>query len=94
MNFTGVPIIVILCYIVAEIYKVIFKQNDNARKLIPVFMAITGAIISIVIYYTNKEMLYNAKNIWVALEIGIVSGVSATGTNQIIKQLFQKKNIY
>ena len=90
MNFTGVPIIVILCYIVAEIYKVIFKQNDKAKKLIPVVMALTGAIISALIYYSNKEMLYDAKNIWIAIEIGIVSGVSATGTNQIIKQLFIK----
>ncbi len=90
MNFTGVPIIVVLCYIVAEIYKVIFKGNDKAIKLIPIIMAITGAIISIAIFYTNKKMLYDAENIWIALEIGIVSGISSTGANQLIKQLFKK----
>lgn len=93
MDYSGVPIIVILCYIVAEIYKVIFMENEKAKKLIPIVMAITGAIISILIYYTNKEMLYDAKNIWIALEIGIVSGISSTGANQIIKQLFKNKEV-
>ena len=36
-------------------------------------------------------MMMNASNIWVALGIGIVSGASSTGTNQIIKQLFNKE---
>ena len=34
-------------------------------------------------------MILEASNIWIALGIGIVSGASATGTNQIIKQLFK-----
>ncbi len=46
--------------------------------------------MGIIIYLTNKEMILNADNIWVALSIGIISGASATTTNQIIKQLFKK----
>lgn len=36
-------------------------------------------------------MIFNANNIWIALGTGIVSGASATGTNQIIKQIFKKE---
>ena len=43
------------------------------------------------IYLTSPDMILNADNVWIALGIGIVSGFSATGTNQLFKQLFGKK---
>lgn len=90
MNFTSVPIIVVCCYIIGEIYKVLFKNKQETYKLIPVLMAIIGGLLGIIIYFTNPEMILNAENVWIALGIGIVSGASSTGTNQIIKQLFGK----
>jgi hypothetical protein len=53
-------------------------------------MAIIGGLLGIIIYLTNPEMILNAENIWIALGIGIVSGASSTGANQIIKQIFKK----
>ena len=91
MEFTCVPIIIIICYMVGEIYKVIFKNKKNVYNLIPVIVTITGGILSILIYLTCKEIILNADNIWIALEIGLVSGASATTTNQIIKQVFKKQ---
>lgn len=91
MEFTCVPIIIIICYMVGEIYKVIFKNNKNVYKLIPIIVTITGGILAILIYLTSKEIILNADNIWIALEIGLVSGASATTTNQIIKQIFMSK---
>ena len=91
MEFTCVPIIIIICYMVGEIYKVIFKNNKNVYKLIPIIVTITGGILAILIYLTSKEIILNADNIWIALEIGLVSGASATTTNQIIKQVFKKQ---
>ena len=79
-----------MCYIVGEIYKVLFKNKQEAYKLIPILVAILGGLLGILIYLTNPEMVLNADNVWVALGVGIVSGASSTGTNQIIKQLFKK----
>ena len=90
MEFTSVPIIIIICYMIGEIYKVIFKSKENLYKLIPIIVSITGGILGIIIYITNKEMIFNADNIWISLTIGIVSGASATTTNQIVKQIFKK----
>lgn len=90
MDFTCVPIIVVCCYIIGEIYKVLFKNKQEAYKLIPILVAILGGLLGVFIYFTNPEMVLNADNVWVALSIGIVSGASSTGTNQIIKQLFKK----
>lgn len=91
MDYMSVPIIVVCCYIVGEIYKFIFVKKQEAYKLIPVILSITGGLIGIIIYFTSPEMIFNATNIWVALGIGIVSGASSTGANQIIKQLYGKK---
>ena len=91
MEFTCVPIIIIICYVIGEIYKVIFKKKEDLYKLIPIIVTITGGIIGILIYLTNKEMILDANNIWVAMFIGIISGASATNANQIIKQLFNTK---
>lgn len=91
MEFTNIPIIVICCYLLGEIYKVIFKKRPETYKFIPVLLTISGGFLGILMYLTNKEMILNASNPWIALEIGIISGASSTGTNQIIKQLFSKE---
>lgn len=91
MNFTSVPIIVVCCYIIGEIYKILFRNKKETYKLIPIIMVIIGGLLGVLIYLTSPEIILNAKNIWVALGIGITSGASSTGTNQIIKQLFSKK---
>lgn len=90
MDYTSVPIIVLCSYIVGEIYKVIFKRKKDAYKLIPILVAIVGGVLGVLIYLTSPEMIFNVDNVWVALGIGIISGFSATGTNQVVKQLFNK----
>ena len=90
MEYISVPIIVICSYIVGEIYKEIFKKEQDKYKLIPLVTSIFGGLLGMFIYLTNKEIILDANNIWYALLIGITSGSSATGTNQIIKQLYKK----
>ena len=91
MEFTSLPIIILICYVIGEIYKDLFKKKPETYKFIPILLSIRGGILGILIYLTNQEMMMNASNIWIALGIGIVSGASSTGTNQIIKQLFRKE---
>ena len=90
MEFTSIPIIVILCYIVGEIYKDLFRNKQNFYRLIPVVLASFGGLLGILIFLTNPEIMLNASNIWSAIFIGIVSGASSTGANQIVKQIFKK----
>jgi high-affinity Fe2+/Pb2+ permease len=89
MEFSSVPIIVVCCYVIGELYKQIFKKKTEAYRFIPMLLAILGGILAVIIYYTAPEIIFNTDNVWTALGIGIVSGMSATGTNQIIKQLTQ-----
>ena len=91
MDFTSVPIIVICSYLTGEIYKIIFKNNKETYKIIPIITSLFGGLLGVLIYFTNKEYIYNVNNVWNALLIGITSGSSATGTNQIIKQLYKER---
>ena len=90
MDYTSLPIIVLCSYIVGEIYKVIFKRKKDAYKLIPILVAIVGGVLGVLIYLTSPEMIFNVDSVWTSLGIGIISGFSATGTNQVVKQLINK----
>lgn len=91
MNIAYVPIIVVCCYVIGEIYKLIFKKVDSTYRFIPIVTIVAGGLLAVLIYFTTPELV-NAENVYEALVIGFVSGAGSTGTNQIIKQLFQKKN--
>lgn len=92
MQVSSVPIILVVCYMFAEVFKVVFKNKKELYKLIPILVSFVGGILGVLIYISNSEMIFNASNIWVAMLIGIVSGASSTTTNQIVKQLFNKNN--
>ncbi len=90
MNSVGVILIILIAYLIAEIYKFIFKNKQEYYKLIPIIVTIVGGIVSIIIYFTDKTILFNVTNMYEALLMGFISGASATGTNQIIKKIFNK----
>lgn len=90
MEFISVPIIVVCCYIIGELIKLVFKNKQEAYNYIPIITAVIGGALGILIFYTNPEIIM-APNPWSALGMGIISGSSATGTNQIIKQLIKSK---
>ena len=72
---------------------VAYNRRNTQYKFIPIVLDVVGGILGIVIFYTNPEIILNANNVWVALGIGIVSGASSTGANQIIKQFFKKQEV-
>lgn len=91
MNYEGIPIIIVLCYIVGELYKVIFKNKQDLYKLIPIILSIVGGILGVIIYKSEPSMMLNIDNVYAALLLGIISGASSTGANQIVKQVFMKE---
>ena len=90
MEGSIIPIIVVICYMVGEVFKAIFKRKEELYKLIPILVSIVGGLLGLIVYLSNKEMIFNVANVYEAMLIGITSGASATTTNQIIKQIFNK----
>ena len=88
MENVGIPIIVTICYMIGEVYKLIFKNKD-VYKIIPIITASFGGVLGVIIYFTNPNVLLNPTDVWTALLLGIISGASSTGGNQIIKQVFK-----
>lgn len=84
MKFVAFPAIVVMCYLVGAVCKTI--GNEKLDKFIPVICGSLGAILGVVIFLTIPNFI-PAENWAVAVAIGIVSGFSATGINQIWKQL-------
>ena len=83
-EFVAFPAIVVICYLVGIGIKTI--GSEKLDKFIPVICGVFGAITSIAMYLTIPNFI-PADNWANAIAIGIVSGLSATGVNQIWKQL-------
>lgn len=81
MGIVGVAAITVICYLVGEISKASLLDN----KWIPVICGICGAALGWAAMYVMPD--FPAEDIITAVAIGIVSGLAATGTNQIFKQL-------
>ena len=77
-SVTGITVI---CYLAAMAVKA--TEVDN--KWLPVICGVIGAILGVVgMYYMPG---YPATDIITAIAIGIVSGLAATGADQVYKQL-------
>lgn len=73
--------ITVICYLAAMAVKA--TEVDN--KWLPVICGAIGAILGVVGMRYMPD--FPAKDIINALSVGIVSGLAATGINQVFKQL-------
>ena len=80
-GFTEIAAIVVICYLIGEAVKV--SPIDN--KYIPIIVGACGGILGAVAMYLIPDI--GVTNVLDAVAAGIVSGLSATGINQIGKQL-------
>ena len=55
MDYISIPIILIISYIIGEIYKVIFSKKKWCKKMLPIIESITGGIVGVLIYLSNPE---------------------------------------
>lgn len=81
MGITGIAAITIICYLVAECIKATALDN----KWLPVICGIMGGALGVAAMFLMPE--YPAEDYITAVAVGIVSGLAATGVDQIGKQL-------
>jgi len=95
LNIASVPFMVAIVHELLRVYKIIInnKVADNNRenfiKLIPLVAAVLGMCVGIGAYFLQ---LYGT-SITNAILVGIVSGLGATGADQVVKQLRKSKTI-
>ena len=73
--------ITVICYLVAQIVKA--TPLDN--KWLPILCGVAGAVLGVVGLRVMPE--FPAQDMLTAAAVGIVSGLAATGVNQVYKQL-------
>lgn len=84
LGITGVAAIVVICYLLAEAIKA--TKLDN--KWLPVLCGVFGGALGVAAMLIMPD--YPANDYITAVAVGIVSGLAATGVNQIGKQLGAK----
>jgi len=80
-GITSVAAITVICYLAAQMAKATALDN----KWLPVICGALGGILGIAALHLMPG--YPAEDPLTATAIGIVSGLAATGANQIYKQL-------
>ncbi|WP_418972671.1 phage holin family protein [Allofournierella sp.] len=81
MGITSVAGITVCCYLLA----LAVKQTPLANKWLPTLCGLMGGLLGVAGMYTMPE--FPAGDVITALAVGIVSGLAATGADQIAKQL-------
>lgn len=84
MGITGIAAITAICYLAAECIKA--TPLDN--KWLPVICGVLGGALGAAAMFIMPD--YPATDYITAVAVGIVSGLAATGVNQIGKQLTGK----
>jgi len=89
MDIICVPLIVSVVFSIMEGYKRIAEKSKHRKGLIaviPIIAAGIGAVMGIVLFYAWSASI-TAADALTAILVGAASGLSATGANQIFKQL-------
>ena len=90
LELISVPAIATIVYWIVNLVKVAVN-NDKFNRFIPLLATGLGVVCGVVAFFATPQII-PAENIFVAVIIGGASGLTATGTNQIIKQLTKNKD--
>jgi len=85
-DFVVVPVIVTVVYTLISLLKRETKGNEKVLTRLPLIAAILGAILAVIGFYAVPDIV-PTENLFTALLIGIGSGLAATGTHQVFKQM-------
>lgn len=86
MRAVSVPAIVAIVYWIVNLIKYTTKNNEKVLTFIPLISAGLGILCGLIAFFIVPNIM-PAENVVVAMVYGGASGLTATGFNQIIKQI-------
>ena len=84
MNYAAIPVIVVICYVVISA----IKTTKIDGRWFPLISCALGMLLACAAFYILPEFV-GTSSLAAALISGAVSGLAATGTNQVFKQLMK-----
>lgn len=86
LNAVSVPAIATTVYWVVNLIKYLSKNNEKVLTFVPLISGGLGVVCGVISFFAIPDIMPTT-NIVVATVIGGASGLTATGFNQIIKQI-------
>ncbi len=86
IELISVPAIVAVVYAIIEALKKATNSNSTLLKFVPLIALALGGICGLIAFYAVPAYV-ETSNLATAIIMGLASGLSATGTNQIIQKL-------
>ena len=84
LNYSAIPVIVVICYVVVTA----IKSTKINSKFYPLISCALGAFLAAAMFFILPDFI-GAATLTAAIISGAVSGLAATGTNQVFKQLLK-----
>ena len=88
---TAIPALAAIVYTIIDIVKTAMGGDEKFKRFIPLIACVLGAVCGVVAFYFVPGVM-ETQNQLVAIVLGAASGLSATGTNQAVKQLTKKED--
>lgn len=88
LNIATFTTIIALCYFIGFIAKQIPAIKNN---YIPLIVGASGAILGIIGYFTIPD--YPASDLLTAISVGVASGLTSTGVDQLVKKNSRERMI-
>ena len=85
LGIASVAVITVICYVLGMACK---AWDSFPDKFIPVVCGLFGGVLGVVAFMTHMPE-FPASDILTSVAVGMVSGLAATGINQIAKQMSQ-----
>ena len=84
MEIVSIPAVVTIVYAIIEVYKAVFK-SEKAQRVIPIVAGVLGMALGVVAFFACPAIV-PTDNAFLAVVMGLFSGLGAVGVNQIYKQ--------
>ena len=81
-----IPALAAIVYTLIDVTKTALGGDEKFRRFIPLIALVLGALCGVVAFYCVPGVM-DTENLLIAIVLGASSGLSATGTNQVAKQL-------
>jgi flagellar biosynthesis protein FliQ len=86
LSAASVPAIAAAVYWVVNLIKYTTNHNEKVLTFVPVISAFLGVVFGLVAFFLIPETMPTT-NFVTAIVIGGASGLTATGFNQVVKQI-------
>ena len=87
-EFCSVPAIALFCFFIVELIKKMSDEKSSMKNLYPIISAFLGTLSGGFVYAVSPDLIMGNSIIssWL---IGLSSGLSATGGNEIFQRIWQ-----